>query len=138
MDPLRVEWMPLRPTAEQQREKAVEAADKFEAVFVKSFIQSLRQTASIGEDSMFGSGPGADTYAGWFDNNVAEELSRTGGIGIAETLLRDMERHGQIVGEQPDDTDSPTALAQRAEQAAARTSLNTTITKNLGGLDVVL
>ena len=79
---------------------------------------------------MFGKGPGADTYAGWFDQNVAAQLSRGGGIGIASTLMADMERHGAI---EPD-----TEAAEKLRRIAAKEQLMATKAATNGGFDVVL
>ena len=131
MGPLGIETLSLRPVdaAGRERAKAVEVADTFEALFVKTLVQSLRQTATVGGESMFGSGPGADTYAGWFDQNVAEQLTRSGGLGIAATLLQDMERHGEI--------DADRSRAVDATAAADRDFIHATVAMSKGGTDVV-
>ena len=100
MDALSLAKLSLKPkdAGQEARAKAVEVAHQFEAVFVKTLVGALRSTASVGgeEGGMFGDGPGADTYAGWFDQNVAEQLAKTGGLGVASSVLDDMERHGAI------------------------------------------
>ena len=79
----------LRPLAE---EKELAAARQFETLFVKQLVQMLRASASAGgEGSMFGEGPGSDTYAQWFDNNMSEHLAEGDGIGIASMLVRQFE-----------------------------------------------
>jgi Rod binding domain-containing protein len=78
---------------------------------------------------MFGKGPGADTFADWFDQNLAEQIGRDSDIGIASSLLTDMERHGQL--------DAENAL-QPARVAADRSFRTTTRALGQGGLDVVL
>lgn len=86
------------PAADQTRQAALEVARQFEAIFVQSMVSSMRGSAQVtGEGGgMFGDGPGADTYADWFDQNLARELSTKGRIGIADTLMRDFERLKQI------------------------------------------
>jgi len=132
MDPLAIETMSLKPqdAAQTERAKAEKVANQFEAVFVKTLVGALRSTSSLGgEGGMFGKGPGADTYAGWFDQNVASELARTGGIGIASSLMADMERHGAI---EPD-----VEAAARLKRMAAKEQMTAAMASK-GGFDVVL
>ena len=85
MDPLALAKLSLKPQdpAQQARAEAEDVANQFEAVFVKTLVGALRSTASVGgeEGGMFGDGPGADTYAGWFDQNVATSSPRAAGSG---------------------------------------------------------
>jgi flagellar protein FlgJ len=88
---------PTGPESEKRAE-ALEVARQFEAVFVRTMIGNLRQTAQVmGEDGgLFGSGPGADTYADWFDQNLAEHIGRSGNVGVADVLMREFERWKQV------------------------------------------
>jgi len=145
MNALRIDKLSLDPSKnlDDPRRKAEEVADQFEELFVKTFISSMRQTASIGEQSMFGSGPGSDTYAGWFDANVANELGRSGGIGIARTLLEDMQRHGDIeaddAGEDKNKVNGELGkLADHATRAADAGAIQAATAIKGGGFDVVL
>jgi Rod binding domain-containing protein len=110
-----------------ERERAEATAGQFEQMFVRTLVSSLRQTATLGDGSMFGSGPGADTYGDWFDQNLAERLSATADIGIREQLLADLERHGEI----------PAAAEQVRRQAAERAFVTATEKLTMGGLDVL-
>lgn len=113
----------------EERADAERAAAQFEQLFVRSMVSSMRATASLGEGGgMFGSGPGSDTFSDWFDQNLAEQISRTTGVGIEEALLADLERHGEI---------APAAAAQAARAAADRTRFTTLRAQGTGGLDVV-
>jgi len=99
MDALRLETLSLKPKSgdDKARQHAAGVADQFEAIFVRSMVQSLRQSASVGgEGGMFGSGPGADTYADWFDQNLADRLAKNGGIGIKQALMAEFERSGEL------------------------------------------
>ncbi|MFN3243334.1 MAG: rod-binding protein [Planctomycetota bacterium] len=133
MDTLAIETMSLKPqdAAQNERSKAEKVANQFEAVFVKTLVGALRSTSSLGgEGGMFGKGPGADTYAGWFDQNVANELARSGGIGIASSLMADMERHGAI---EPD-----REAAEKLRRVAAKEQWMAAKATTNGGFDVVL
>lgn len=140
MDSLRLETMSQTPktAADKSFEKAKKVADQFEAVFVKTFVSSMRQTAALGgeEGGMFGSGPGADTYASWFDDNVSNELARTGGIGIAKALLEEMKREGKI--ESSEQSDKVQNQADRITRLANGHDLNAAKTNITGGLNGIL
>lgn len=127
-DRLRVAGAPA--AGDPDRARAAQTAAQFEQIFVRTMVQSLRSTSSIGEGGgMFGDGPGADTFGDWFDANLTEQISRTSRIGIEEALLADLERHGQI----PKDLDART---QAARSAAGSGVLRAAEAQ--GGLDVVL
>lgn len=79
------------------RLEALETAQQFEQIFVQQMLAGMRKTAEMaGEDKLFGQGPGGDTYTQWFDNHLSAHLTNNGGLGIAETLMQDFERWGQI------------------------------------------
>lgn len=125
---------PLDP-AQKERQRAEKVADQFETVFVRTLVSSLRQTGSVSaEGGMFGSGPGADTYADWFDENLAQKVAATGHIGIKEQLLRDFERNGEIPRMAAD-----VDRAQDHARAAAKqlTSLRAALNTGKRGLDVL-
>ncbi|MBM3973684.1 MAG: hypothetical protein FJ301_06240 [Planctomycetes bacterium] len=131
MDVARINRMTNGPQADPERARAEKTAAQFEQIFIRSMVSTLRSSASIGGDGggMFGDGPGADTFADWFDQNLSERISRTSKIGIKDKLLADLERHGQI----PKDLD---IKAQAARKAAETASLRATDAK--GGCNVVL
>jgi Rod binding domain-containing protein len=137
MGPITIETMSMRPpgsAADKRQEKAEQVAGQFEAVFVRTLVGSLRQTSSIGGEGMFGSGPGADTYADWFDENLATQISQSSRIGIKEQLLADFEHNGEIAHRQK----QVEAAANMALAAARHNNLVTARTLGLGGTDVVL
>jgi Rod binding domain-containing protein len=79
------------------RAEALDTARQFEQIFIQQMLEGMRKSANIaGGDGLFGGGPGNDTYSQWFDNHLAEHLSRHGKMGIAETLMKEFERWHQI------------------------------------------
>lgn len=130
MDIARIESMTQNPltAAQKDRKRAEKTAAEFEQMFVRTMVSSLRSTASIGGDDMFGKGPGSDTFADWFDQNLAEQVSSTSDVGIAKSLLQDLERHHEI----------PADAQQKARAAADRNSFLAAKTMAKGGFDVVL
>ena len=84
-------------TALSPRQRAEATASQFEAIFTQQMVQTMRQgTGTLGDEGMFGSGPGSGTYEDWFDQNMARRLSDGGRIGIAAAMLRDWELHGWV------------------------------------------
>ena len=119
-----------KAAVDSDRARAEKTAAQFEQIFVRTMVQSLRATSSLGEGGgMFGDGPGADTFGDWFDANLTEQISRTSRIGIEEALIADLERHGQI----PVDLDVRTQAARNAANVGVLRAA-----KAQGGLDVVL
>lgn len=113
----------------KERAKALETASQFEQMFVRTLVSSLRSTASVGGDSsMFGSGPGADTFGDWFDQNLAEQIGKESEIGIASALIADLERNHELTPEK----------AEKARSAADRKPFLATKAATMGGFDVVL
>lgn len=99
MNAVRLETLSFKPTdaKAKQRAEAEKVANDFEQLFVRQLVSTMRSSATVGgEGGMFGDGPGADTYADWFDQNVSQQVSRGGRIGIAEAVLADMKRHKEL------------------------------------------
>lgn len=94
-------YLPMRSETSAVDKKVAAARDvagKFEGVFVRTMVQSMRQSSQMGGEGggLFGDGPGADTYADWFDDNIATQVSKGGRVGIADHLMHDLERWHQI------------------------------------------
>lgn len=141
MDAPRLDRASLHPLdhGQRERQRAAKVADQFEAVFVRTMVASLRQTAVVGGGGMFGSGPGADVYADWFDQNLAEQIGRSGHVGIAAQLLRDFERAGALDPQSGGrgGVDDAAARARTAAAAADRLALTAVRRPTQGGIDVV-
>jgi Rod binding domain-containing protein len=135
MDALRIETMSMAPrrAGQQRDERAIEVAGQFESIFVRTLVSSLRQTSSIAGGSMFGEGPGTDTYSDWFDQNLAEQIGKTSEIGIATQLKRDFARaHAMSADASLDDA---TLKARTAAKAAATKASSFPDSKIPGGTD---
>ena len=134
MDTLRLETMSMRKDGvSKEHERAAKVAEQFESVFVRTLVSSLRQTAMIGDGGgMFGGGPGADTYGDWFDQNLAEQIGRTGHVGIAESLMADFKRAGALGKDAETHAREATAAADHTALTTLRAS-----SRIAGGTDVV-
>lgn len=104
----------------EARDNSAEALNKvarqFEAVFLQMMLKASRD-ASLG-DPLFDSNEG-NLYRDMFDQQIASSLSQTGGLGIAEVLVRQL-RDSLPQGEQPGLLKAPEkGLTMRAVPAAA-------------------
>jgi Rod binding domain-containing protein len=62
------------------RGDATETARQFETLFATLLVRELRRAMPKG---MFGDGPGADVYEGWFDEQLGSSLAGREALGIA-------------------------------------------------------
>ncbi len=93
LPPLRMDG--AKAAVDPDRARAEKTAAQFEQIFVRTMVQSLRATSSLGEGGgMFGDGPGADTFGDWFDANLTEQISRTSRIGIEESCAPRRRKEG--------------------------------------------
>jgi Rod binding domain-containing protein len=71
------------------RGDAEETARQFETLLGTLLVRELRRSMPKG---MFGDGPGAEVYEGWFDEQLGTALGQRDALGIAElvrsTLVR--------------------------------------------------
>lgn len=83
--------------------EATKVAQQFEAIFVQEIVSKMREQSNmLGDDSMFGSGPGANTYADWFDKYMSEHMSKSGRVGVADAIVSQLDRLHQL-----DDSEQP-------------------------------
>jgi flagellar protein FlgJ len=83
------------PTAARRDAQMRQAAEAFEAVFLRQVIGSMRQ-AKIGED-LFGSSA-SDQFRDMADARLADDMADRGSFGIAELLLQQFGRGGSTTG----------------------------------------
>ncbi len=69
-----------------------EAAGQFEALFIQMMLKSMRD-ASLGEGLL--DSDAGKTYQGMFDRQIAIELSRHQGLGLAEMMVQQLGRTQQ-------------------------------------------
>lgn len=78
--------------AEADRAATKKVAREFEAMFIAQMLKSMRET--VGKDTLTGGGRGEETFRSLLDQEYAAEAARTGGIGLARIIER------QLVGQQ--------------------------------------
>jgi flagellar protein FlgJ len=77
----------------QRRQELRQAAQAFEAVFIRQLIGSMRN-ARLAED-MFGS-QATEQFRDMADARLADSMSQQGTFGIAELLTAQFERHRSV------------------------------------------
>jgi peptidoglycan hydrolase FlgJ len=74
---------------EGERQASLDKACRdFESLFVNYMLQQMRQT--VPQDGMFGGGQAEKLYTSMMDQEVAKEISRQRGIGLAPMMYRQM------------------------------------------------
>ncbi len=89
----------LKKTAQQNQPAAVrEAARQFESLFTNMLLKSMRE-ASLGES--LGDSQQTQFYQDMFDQQLALQMSRGKGLGLAEHLVRQLQRTGTAPASAP-------------------------------------
>lgn len=75
-----------------------EVAGQFEALFVETLLENMR-AASLGED-LLGQGSQHDLYEQMLDQQLAVEMTREQGLGLADLLVRQLQQAGAATADQ--------------------------------------
>jgi len=95
-----------------------EAARQFESLFTQMLLTSMSEAnKSFGEDSLFGSDQG-DMYQDMFDDQIAMQLSKGKGLGLADMLVRQLQGGVQST----EKISAPASSAPAANSQALTTS----------------
>jgi Rod binding domain-containing protein len=78
--------------------KAKKQADDFETVFLEQVTQQLFATPEGAEGPLGESGTGAGIYKSQLTQEYARQIQRAGGIGLSDTILRDLLRVQEQAG----------------------------------------
>jgi flagellar protein FlgJ len=70
---------------------------EFEAVFVKKMLE-----VSQPKNSLFGSGMQGDFYRDFYLDEMAKEITKNPGIGLAESMYRVLKRSEETAAQQKD------------------------------------
>lgn len=110
----------LKRAARSDNPAAVrEVARQFESLFARMLIKSMRD--AIGPDPIFGSDQ-EQTYQGMFDDQLSIELTRGHGLGLADMLIRQLQRRGLIGASHGAGAGSGTGAAASGQSASATQS----------------
>lgn len=92
-----------------------EAAQQFESLFTSMMLKSMRQASF--SDPLFGSDQ-ADMYQDMYDDQIAAEISKGRGLGLADMLVQQLRRSG-LPGTQETSAAAGTSSSAAAASAVA-------------------
>jgi Rod binding domain-containing protein len=75
----------------QQIARARQAAQEFEAVAIGQFLAPMFDTVDT-SNTLFGGGAGEQQWKPMLTEEIAKQIARAGGLGIADTVLQQMLR----------------------------------------------
>ena len=78
---------PLQTNLSKQ-EQARAVAEQFEGVFLNQMLSSMFE--GLGENGAFGGSYAEDTYRGLLTETYADTITKSGGIGIADSIMREL------------------------------------------------
>jgi Rod binding domain-containing protein len=85
----------LTPEQKAALAKLHEAATQFEGVFLQMVMSSMRDT--VPKESIFGKDSASEeTWQGMLDDEYSQAMAKSGGLGLAEQLERQM--RPQVLG----------------------------------------
>jgi flagellar protein FlgJ len=105
-----------REAKAQSPESVRKVAQQFESIFAKMVLSSMRQ-ASFGDQLM-----GSDQqqfYQGMFDDQLAVELTKGKGLGLADMLVQQLSRSGLVKGVAAGDAAAGAAASGASGSATA-------------------
>lgn len=85
--------------AEPVDPKALKAAKDFEAIFLRTLLSSLEKTTSINGGGKLNTGQ--STYGGMVVGALADNISSSGGIGLADIVAKSLATHMSAPATEP-------------------------------------
>ena len=85
IDPVASQPVQAGPARDMQHEKLKKACAEFESLFLTYLLKSMR--AAIPQDGMAGRSEEGKMFDAMFDENLANEVALSGGLGLGEILL---------------------------------------------------
>jgi flagellar protein FlgJ len=76
--------------AAQRHEKLKKACQEFEAIFIGMMLKQMRKSLT-GSNALFGNSSEAKLYQEMSDEATASQMSRAGGLGLADLLCKRLE-----------------------------------------------
>jgi len=68
--------------------KAWETAETFEAVFLSQILKSM--SIGVKSDGPFGGGQGEEVFQDVLNEQIAEQIAKSGGIGLSDSVYREI------------------------------------------------
>ena len=79
---------PLAAAGARPVNKVREAADAFESVFINQLLGTMFSGLETGK--MFGGGSSEKIYRSMMNKEIADSITRAGGIGLSNTIQREI------------------------------------------------
>jgi len=76
--------------AAKPADKAREAAREFETVFLSTVLAQMFASVGEGEGPLGAEGAGGETWRSFLTDEYAKEIAGSGGIGIADQVMREL------------------------------------------------
>ncbi|TLP48526.1 chemotaxis protein [Cohaesibacter sp. CAU 1516] len=70
------------------KEQARAVAEQFEGVFLNQMMSAMFE--GVGKDDAFGGSYAEETYRGLLTETYADTITKSGGIGIADSIMREL------------------------------------------------
>jgi flagellar protein FlgJ len=114
-----------REAKTQSKDSVRAAAQQFESLFTQMMLKSMRDaTKSIG-DQLAGSNE-VDFYQSMFDQQIASQLSKGKGLGLADLLVQQLTRSGLVQNSQGSAASSATSTNAAPASGTPETTSKTT------------
>jgi Rod binding domain-containing protein len=78
----------LAGAAKGSPERARAVAQQFESVFIGELFEQM--SMGLKTDGPFGGGPSEGVYRSFLNNAIAEQVTKSGGIGIADAVYKEI------------------------------------------------
>lgn len=88
----------------KNRQAVKKVAQEFESIFIGMMLKSMRET--VGKDPLTGGGHGEEVYRSLLDQEYANNIAKSGGLGLAPLIEQQMLRDGGVKAK-----NAPAALA---------------------------
>jgi flagellar protein FlgJ len=88
--PLPMSAAPVRPDVDPRQAEMRRAAEEFEAIFLAQMMAPMFD--GLDTDGLGGGGMGEEIFRPMLIERYAEALSQAGGVGIADSIVRELMR----------------------------------------------
>ena len=80
----------IRPQTPEAQTPEARAAESFEAVFIATFLGEMLEQA---RPKTMGGGAGEQMFGGLMAQEIAAEIARSGGLGLAQGILAQLDAY---------------------------------------------
>lgn len=70
------------------KEQAQQVAEQFEGIFINQMLSGMFE--GVGDEDTFNGGFAEETYRGLMTETYADTIAKSGGIGLADNIMREL------------------------------------------------